>query len=661
MFRFGLLLFRYRFWQHKTLLLLIFIGNHIIMSAQIEFPDYPKCEKIISKTQVSFDSLIRLSDVQFKTHPQHSFCYLLAAKNKDIKEADQIKLALKLQEKSQQLFKDAKYKEANYFASLSGKTWMQLDSLSQLSLRLIDISDNYYYLGDLYNAIIYANAALNLSKKHQLHKEQYKSVNALAWCYWKINNFKKAKKYIDISKNMIDNRVVKADLINYYNAMANLYNKKKSYHLAIKYNDSAIALSQRLHNDKMYALCISNKAYFLTKTNGNFDSILDMTLRAISINKKMQDKEQLSSNLALLAEVYLYHKDFDKTIEAAQKALKISRQIDRKPNEIMDYSYLKEAYFHKKNYKKAYEYAQKHNSLYKELYGPLNIIKIFEIQQKNADAYHKSIIENLKKEKEIVEIKKHKDKAIFAYSVVILSLIFMGILSYFIYAKNNQRRHNKAIQKRLQFNSLKMEMEALRAKMNPHFLFNSLNSINSFIAQNDAKSASKYLTKFATLVRLILKHSKYKLISLADDLKALKFYVDLEKVRLGDKFDFYMEITPEIDLNEVMIPPSIIQPFLENAIWHGLVTLKKRGVLRLKVSSKEDWVYIEITDNGIGRKKAEAIKSKKHQSVGTNIINKTMQVFKDSDEIALQIETIDLYNVDNQAAGTKAIIKLKNK
>ncbi len=661
MVRLGLTFYKYAFGQYKILLFLILLWSYLPLPAQIELPEMPVCDMNSLNTQVSLDSLVRLSEHFFKKDTHLSFCYLTAAEIKAENSDEKRLLALKAQEKAKQLFQDAQYKEANYFASLSATIWMQLDAVPQLSLQLIDISDNYYYLGDLYNAIIYANAALNLSQKHGLYKEQYKSINALGWCYWKINNLKKAKKYIDISKNMIDKGLVKADLINYYNAMANLYDKKKNYHLAIQYNDSAIDLAKRLHNDKMYALCTSNKAYFLTKINGGFDSILDMTQQAIRMNRRMKDKEQLSSNLALLAEVYLYHKDYEKTIKTAKQALKISKQIDRKPNEMMDYYYLKEAYFHLDNYKKAYEYAQKYNDLYQELYGPINIIKIFEIQQKNADAYHNSIIENLKKEKQIVEIKKRKDKAAFAYSVVILSLVFMGVLSYFVYAKNNQRRHNTAVRKKLQFNLLKMEMEALRAKMNPHFLFNSLNSINSFIAQNDAKSASKYLTKFATLVRLILKHSKFKLISLADDLKALSFYVDLEKVRLGDKFDFCMEIDPAIDLNEVMIPPSIIQPFLENAIWHGLATLKKRGILCLKVYPEADWIWIEIIDNGIGRQEAEKLKSKKHQSAGTNIIEKTMQVFKDSEDIALRIETIDLYDAHGKPAGTKVIIKLKNK
>ena len=149
-----------------------------------------------------------------------------------------------------------------------------------------------------------------------------------------------------------------------------------------------------------------------------------------------------------------------------------------------------------------------------------------------------------------------------------------------------------------------MEMQALRAQMNPHFIFNSLNSINRFILQNNRAQASEYLTKFSKLVRMILQNSQASLISLESELESLNLYLDLEAVRFEQRFAYKISYPKDLDIEVLKVPPLVIQPFTENAIWHGLMHKEENGQLDIDISEEDDHIYFKITDNGIGRKKA---------------------------------------------------------
>lgn len=205
-----------------------------------------------------------------------------------------------------------------------------------------------------------------------------------------------------------------------------------------------------------------------------------------------------------------------------------------------------------------------------------------------------------------------------------------------------------------------LEMQALRAQMNPHFIFNSLNSINRFILQNNRTQASEYLTKFSKLVRLILQNSQASLITLESELEALELYLDLEALRFDHRFGYKISVPKDLDIEALKVPPLIIQPYTENAIWHGLMHREDKGQLDIEVSEEEDHLYFKIADNGIGRKQAAAIASKsatKHKSMGLKITqDRIAMVQKANGESPVKI--IDLENADGSAAGTEVIIKM---
>lgn len=245
-----------------------------------------------------------------------------------------------------------------------------------------------------------------------------------------------------------------------------------------------------------------------------------------------------------------------------------------------------------------------------------------------------------------------------AVSVLLLFAIYIGY-------QIRLRRIRKSERLRTAYNKRisELEMKALRAQMNPHFLFNSLNSIKYFIIRNQTEEASDYLTKFGRLIRMILSNSTSETITLAAELEALRLYVELESIRFDGKFACHLSVASNVEAEEITLPPLVIQPFVENAIWHGLMHKNEPGDLWVRVYRDEKHLVCEIEDNGVGREKANALRSKsatKSKSMGMDITrNRLMklQAERSGGNEFDEIEVIDLVDDKGQASGT--LVKLR--
>ncbi len=206
-----------------------------------------------------------------------------------------------------------------------------------------------------------------------------------------------------------------------------------------------------------------------------------------------------------------------------------------------------------------------------------------------------------------------------------------------------------------------LEMKVLRTQMNPHFIFNSLNSINRFILQNNSAQASQYLTKFSRLVRLILQNSQESLITLENELETLELYLDLEALRFNYHFRWKVIVQPDLDISMVKVPPLIIQPFAENAIWHGLMHREEKGQLDIEIWQEGDDLFFKITDDGVGRKQAEELSSKsatREKSMGLHITADRIAMLQQSNIKGSGLTINDLVNPDGSPAGTEVIAKI---
>jgi ligand-binding sensor domain-containing protein len=207
-----------------------------------------------------------------------------------------------------------------------------------------------------------------------------------------------------------------------------------------------------------------------------------------------------------------------------------------------------------------------------------------------------------------------------------------------------------------------VEMAALRSQMNPHFIFNVLNSINDYMLNHDAQSASQYLTDFSKLIRLVLENSRSEKVTLSNELAALELYMKFEQLRFEDKLRYAIEIDANIDTQFTKIPPLLIQPYIENAIWHGLMHRPKGGKVTLRLKEvDENLLHIEIEDDGIGRTAAAELKSKsamRKKSFGMTITSERIQLVNEIFKTNTQVSIQDLINTEGEACGTKVVIEI---
>jgi ligand-binding sensor domain-containing protein len=227
------------------------------------------------------------------------------------------------------------------------------------------------------------------------------------------------------------------------------------------------------------------------------------------------------------------------------------------------------------------------------------------------------------------------------------------------------RRRIKIIRKEAAFRQKisDTEMMALRAQMNPHFIFNSLNSIENFIMRNEKRLASDYLNKFARLIRMILENSRVNAVPVEKDMEALQLYVDLEQLRFNHKFDYKAAVSQALLQDNYRVPPMLIQPFVENAIVHGLANSDKSGLLLMvTVELQKDFIRYVVEDNGVGNAQAAAYKEKNrpgHQSLGLLITQERINIFNRQHNSGATLQLVDLYDDRQQPAGTRVEIKIK--
>ena len=238
-------------------------------------------------------------------------------------------------------------------------------------------------------------------------------------------------------------------------------------------------------------------------------------------------------------------------------------------------------------------------------------------------------------------------------------LVIIGVLSsIFLYRLRNERKRSLILQE-----LRGSQLTALKAQMNPHFIFNALNSIQEFILLNEKRLANSYLGKFADLMRLMLDMSNKDWVSLEEELKALQLYLELEALRFEESFSYDVQIMNNIELEEITIPPMIIQPHIENAIKHGLLHKKenRKMWLRIKLLETDSLLYCEVEDNGVGRQKSAQLqlhRPKSHQSFATSATQRRLELLNYTRNKNINVDIIDLESNEKKPLGTKVIMNI---
>jgi ligand-binding sensor domain-containing protein/anti-sigma regulatory factor (Ser/Thr protein kinase) len=243
---------------------------------------------------------------------------------------------------------------------------------------------------------------------------------------------------------------------------------------------------------------------------------------------------------------------------------------------------------------------------------------------------------------------------------IILAALLVCLTAFLVY-----KRRIKNINKRaaIQQQITELEAKALRAQMNPHFIFNSLNAIQELIVTENMEEGYRYLSSFSKLLRMVLNYSEKNFITLSNEIEVLKLYLSLEALRFRQSFSYDIIVDENIEADIVQLPSLLLQPYVENAVWHGLRHKHGEKVLTISITEKDDQLEIIIEDNGVGREKSEAIKSQKlgaekFESKGTLLATQRIEILNQQYAGTATTKTIDLKDSAGNAIGTRVIITL---
>ncbi len=281
--------------------------------------------------------------------------------------------------------------------------------------------------------------------------------------------------------------------------------------------------------------------------------------------------------------------------------------------------------------------------LSKELSKRLQRINSLE---KDRDLQEKTIA--LLESQRTIEKERNNQLRIIIYSLIIGLLLLLALL-YFANRNSRQKRITNQL----------LALKSLRTQMNPHFIFNALNSVNNFISQSDERSANRYLSDFSRLMRLVLENSEHDFIPLENELEIVRLYLSLEHLRFSEKFDYELTISPELQIEKYQIPPMMVQPFIENAVWHGLRYLEGKGKLEVSFMKEDNKLIVKIEDDGIGREHSKAVKTKNQQtnkSTAMRNIKERLNIINSTHQSKVTVKVNDLFD---DGRGTKVIISVE--
>lgn len=422
---------------------------------------------------------------------------------------------------------------------------------------------------------------------------------------------------------------------------------------AIEYYNNSLAVNQKIGDNKGIAICYTclGTAYQKKKNYPLAMQYLQKALEANN-NNRVADKIHLADSYLAIGRLLNEEGKLDDGRRYIRQSIDLGKQWRFK-------SILHEAYKALgENFHRAGKYDSSISStnislLYKDSLLDEKSTTEFAQMQAMYDVHQKdNQIKLLQQEHDINQLRIRRNLAL---AIALAGFLFMLIVGGFFYIRHRNLQANRQ--------TLQLELRSLRSQMNPHFIFNSLSSIHRYIWSNNQEEASDYLTKFSKLMRMILDNSQHTFIPLNKELESLRLYLDLEVLRCNNIFDYRIQLAEDINDEEVLIPPMIIQPYVENAIWHGLVHRKeKKGRLDIAVSLNGRVLEVTVTDNGIGRKMAMEIKEKKdrtHHSMGMKVTEGRIALIRKINNTKdANVEVHDLEDQVGQAAGTRVRIIL---
>lgn len=530
---------------------------------------------------------------------------------------------------------------------------------------LHNISNIYYDKGDLKTSIDYQFEILKIAERIKSDRDIADALTKIGSLYFKQNEYEKAPQYYHRSLPIQTRLRDKNGMATIYFNIGKLFLERKLYDKALHY----FGLSGQLEtkNESTATLVTTGVTYYRMK---DYDNAIKRYNEALPLVEKSGNREDLAEVYKNLAFVWFDKKEYGKALEYGEKSLKIAQDID--------------------NLEASAESANLLYKLYKIKNNPIKALRLFELSACLNDSLNRKENENAalkadfkyeteKKEMAIKELTQEKTisdlqsqrKSILIYSIL-GGIVALGLLSYFLFARYKTKKQNELLKIQLEEaqklieaekKASESELKALKSQMNPHFIFNALNSIQEQFMYGDKLKGNEQLGNFTYLTRQILTVSGKKQIPLSTELEILQKYLELEKMRFQNDFEYSITFSDAIDEDYLQLPPMMIQPFVENSIKHGLLHKQGKKILSVHfdLSQEEDFMICTVQDNGVGRKKSEEIKTgntTKHTSFSTGSIEQRLQLLNQNLKLNKLIVYEDLEDENHVGIGTRVTIKI---
>ncbi len=504
--------------------------------------------------------------------------------------------------------------------------------------------DAYKGLRQTEQAVAFYDKALALAQKKGAKTLIIELNSKLAEVVGAQGNFRKAESYLDSSVALAERKSKRTSARQRAKA-ADFYNKNSSY-------DKEIALRKEALEDivEMEAAAEAEAVSESLETNKQPDSIPKAGDAAIT--SQVQNYK--------IANAFVAKRAYDEALPYLEESIKkaasvndlvVQKDATRKLGEVLrQKGQLKEASEAFESYGAIVDklHAQKEQEISqserfrKELIKKANRITTLEKDRELHESRYKLAIAS----RELVGQQSSKQQIVI-YSLIVLAVLLF-LAAYLMYRNMKQQQYANDL----------LALKSLRSQMNPHFIFNALNSVNTFIATSDERAANKYLTEFSLLMRSVLENSEENVIPLEKEIALLELYVKLEHFRFQDKFEYEIYIDPTIDVTSYMIPPMLLQPYIENAVWHGLRYKKEKGMLSIRMEQRDAAIIeIMITDDGIGRAASRQLKTanqKKQKSKGMSNIQERIQILNRMYKGKVDVTISDVYPTH----GTQVVLRL---
>jgi len=493
------------------------------------------------------------------------------------------------------------------------------------------LGDNYMATNDAVKSVFNFRKGLDIANKHKITPKITDLNSKIGEAYAQGGAIDEAEEYFGnsliLSKNENKRRAVEEK-----NKVADFYNQKRDFAKEIELRQEALNEIESFDdedklNDDVNSGFLSPQRQNYKIANAyvaqdQYEKAIPYLERSISEADAREDLVVQKDAMRKLSEIYRDIGDYDKASEGYQRYV-----------EVVDELYIKK--------EQELSQAKRFN---KEIALKQNRISSLESERAINESRYKLAFEN----QELIQKNNRVQKWIIGTLIVIALLL--------LFTAYNQRRNVN----RQKYANNQLALKSLRSQMNPHFIFNALNSVNSFIANNDERAANKYLSEFSQLMRSVLENSEEDFIPLFKEIELLQLYVKLEHFRFKDKFDYTITVDERINVEDFVIPPMLLQPYVENAVWHGLRYKEEKGKLEIDLKQTDpETIAITITDDGIGRKKSKELKTdhqKKQKSKGMGNIRKRISILNEMYRDKVNVTVEDVFENEE---GTRVRLILK--